>query len=286
MPNNITATVPQIWAKSMLKNFDKSIGMLQLTDRSYESEFANYGDTIHVPRMGDMSVGTYHINSSITFQDITTTDDTMVLNQSPYIAFRLDDIESAVSHANLAMKALERARSALEIHIDSHLLGVTAGFTHTIGSSASPIALSGINVINAFRDAGLKLDDANVQEGGRVAVVPPVVFDMLARYADSKNVDSSLSNIAKAQPYREIAGFKLYKTTNIAKVGSGATEHYVIPAFIEKLTLSHALRLNPKRVEKFRAENSFGDAMKMLAFYGSKVFEPTTGVRLFIRTTV
>jgi hypothetical protein len=285
MPNIITATVPQIWSKTFLKNFDKSTAMLQHADRSYETDFANYGDTVHVPRMGDLAVGNYHVNSSITFQDITTTDDTMVLNQTPYIAFRLDDIEKAVSHTDLAMRALERARTAMEIHIDSHLLGIIGSFTHTVGSAAAPIALSGQNVINAFRDAGLALDNANVQEGGRVAVVPPTIFDALARYADAKDVDSSLSNIAKAMPYREVAGFKLFKSTNIPKVGSGATEHFVIPAFIEKTTFSHALRLNPKRVEKFRAENSFGDALKMLAFYGSKVFEPTTGVRIFIRTT-
>lgn len=286
MPNIITPTVPRVWAKAMLKNFDKSTAMLQHADRSYESDLANYGDTIHVPRMGDMAVGNYHVNSSITFQDITTTDDTMVLNQSPYIAFRLDDLEKTVSHANLATKALDRARTAMEIHIDSHLLGLTTAFTHSVGSAGSPIALSGQNVINALRDANLKLDDANVTDSERVCIVPPTVFDQLARYADAKDVESSLSNIAKAKPYREVAGIKLYQSTNIPKVGSGATEHYVVPVFVSKVTFSHVLRLNPKRVEKFRAENTFGDAMKMLAFYGSKVFEPVTGVRVFIRTTV
>lgn len=281
MANNVTSTFPEVFTKIFLKNFDNSTCMVSKVNRRFESELANYGDTVHVDRMNDLSVGTYSTNGTITYQDLVTTQTSLILDQSPYIAFKLDDLEKAKSNKDLGAKAIERCKTAMELHIDAHLLGLVTDFTHTQGSTGTPITLSGTAIIEAYRDAAQTLDDANVQDSDRVSVVPPVIFKELAKYADGKDTDNSLSYIKDKEPFVEIAGVRLYKSTNMT-VTSG---YYTVPIFVNKVTIDHVLRLNPSKVEMMRLESTFGQGVRMLAFYGSKVFEPNTGLKMYVSST-
>ncbi len=279
MANNFDSTFPELWSTAFLKNFDNTKTMAKKVNSRFEAKLANYGDTVHADRINDLSVGTYSTNGTITYQDFTSTQDSLVLNQSPYIAFRLDDLEKAKTNKDLPKKMIERANVAMGLHIDSHLLGLVTDFTHTVGSTGTPIVLGGAEILAAFRLAARLLDDANVQEEGRCAIIPPKAFEQLAGYADSKDTDNSLTYIKDKEPFHEIAGIKVYKSTNMTVTGGS---YYTVPIFVEKQTIDHVLRLNPKKVETMRLESTFGQGFRMLAFYGSKVFEPNTGVKMYL----
>lgn len=282
MANDISSTFPEIWTKAFLKNFDNTKTMATKVNRRFEAVLANYGDTVRADRVNDLSVGSYSTNSTITYQDISSSHATLVLNQSPYVAFRLDDLEKAKSNKDFAKKTIERSNVAMGLHIDTHLLGLTTDFTHTIGSTGTPIALDGASILAAFRLATRTLDDANVQDEGRCAIVPPAVYEAIGNYSDTKEVDQSLTHMKDKEPFKMLSGFKLYKSTNMTVTGGS---YYTIPIFVSSVTIDHVLRLNPKKVETMRLESTFGQGFRMLAFYGSKVFEPNTGIKMYLASS-
>ena len=285
MANNVNVTFPELFTTVWLKNFDKSTGMVGKVNSRFEKELSKHGDTVHVDRIGDFSVGSYTVNGTIQYSNATVTQDSLVLNQTPYIATKLDDLDNAMSNKDLGAKFIERMMVAIRIHTDSHLLGQVANFTHLVGTVAAPTALTGAAVFAALRRAARVLDDANVQEEGRCMPVPPALYEVLGNFSDEKQTEFTMANIGKKELYREVAGIKLFKTTNLPIANNGTNDYFTLPLFIEKVTIDHVQRLNPKNVETLRLQSTFGKGMRMLLLYGTKTFEPNTGVRFHVRAT-
>lgn len=281
----VTTFIPELWSARLLYALEKAHVATNLVNRNYEGEISNHGDTVHINTIGAITVKSYTKNTDIDAPEtLTTTDQTLVIDQAKYFNFQVDDVDKVQAAGELVDTAMGRAAYALADVSDAYLLGVIAAGAaagNTIGSAAAPIALTASNVYGNIVKLKTKLDKANVPNTGRTIVVPPDVHSLLLlddRFAKSTATAGQEALINGL--VGRIAGFDVYMSNNV-KTGTGTdtgkTPYFEITAQITDAT-TYAEQII--KTEAYRMESRFADAVKGLHVYGAKVTDGTKIAKL------
>nr|DAF48678.1 MAG TPA: Major capsid protein [Siphoviridae sp. ctrCv3] len=276
----VTTFIPELWSARLLYALEKAHVATNLVNRNYEGEISNHGDTVHINTIGAITVKSYTKNTDIDAPEtLTTTDQTLVIDQAKYFNFQVDDVDKVQAAGELVDTAMGRAAYALADVSDAYLLGVIAAGAaagNTIGSAAAPVALTASNVYENIVKLKTKLDKANVPNTGRTIVVPPDVHSLLLlddRFAKSTATAGQEALINGL--VGRIAGFDVYMSNNV-KTGTGTdtgkTPYFEITAQITDAT-TYAEQII--KTEAYRMESRFADAVKGLHVYGAKVTDGT-----------
>lgn len=276
----VTTFIPELWSARLLYALEKAHVATNLVNRNYEGEISNHGDTVHINTIGAITVKSYTKNTDIDAPEtLTTTDQTLVIDQAKYFNFQVDDVDKVQSAGELVDTAMGRAAYALADVSDAYLLGVIAAGAsagNTIGSAAAPVAITASNVYENIVKLKTKLDKANVPNTGRTIVVPPDVHSLLLlddRFAKSTATAGQEALINGL--VGRIAGFDVYMSNNV-KTGTGTdtgkTPYFEITAQITDAT-TYAEQII--KTEAYRMESRFADAVKGLHVYGAKVTDGT-----------
>lgn len=272
----VTTFIPELWSARLLYALEKSHVATNLVNRNYEGVIANQGDTVHINSIGAITVKDYTKNTDIAAPDaLTTTDQTLVIDQCKYFNFQVDDVDKAQAAGDLIDTAMGRAAYALADTSDAFLLktiaaGAAAG--NTVGAASAPVALTKDNVYENIVKLRTKLDKANVPNTGRTLVVPPEVYALLLlddRFAKS-TATSGQDALLNGQVGR-VAGFTVFMSNNV-KTGTGTdtgkTPYFEITAQVETAA-TYAEQII--KTEGYRMESRFADGVKGLHVYGAKV---------------
>lgn len=281
----VTTFIPELWSARLLYALEKAHVATNLVNRNYEGEISNHGDTVHINTIGAITVKSYTKNTDIADPEVlSTTDQTLVIDQSKYFNFQVDDVDKVQAAGELVDTAMGRAAYALADVSDAYLLGVIAAGAaagNTIGSAAAPVALTASNVYENIVKLKTKLDKANVPNTGRTIVVPPDVHSLLLlddRFAKSTATAGQEALINGL--VGRIAGFDVYMSNNV-KTGTGTdtgkTPYFEITAQITDAT-TYAEQII--KTEAYRMEKRFADAVKGLHVYGAKVTDGTKIAKL------
>lgn len=281
----VTTFIPELWSARLLYALEKAHVATNLVNRNYEGEISNHGDTVHINTIGAITVKSYTKNTDIADPEVlSTTDQNLVIDQSKYFNFQVDDVDKVQAAGELVDTAMGRAAYALADVSDAYLLGVIAAGAaagNTIGSAAAPVALTASNVYENIVKLKTKLDKANVPNTGRTIVVPPDVHSLLLlddRFAKSTATAGQEALINGL--VGRIAGFDVYMSNNV-KTGTGTdtgkTPYFEITAQITDAT-TYAEQII--KTEAYRMEKRFADAVKGLHVYGAKVTDGTKIAKL------
>jgi len=210
---------PVIYSQKVQKAFRKTSVIEDVTNTDYMGEIANYGDSVRIIKEPEITVSDYKRGTTVSAQDLSDADFSLVVDQANYFMFKVDDIESAHSHVNFMDLATDRAAYRLSDVFDQEVLGYLSGFERNSGNTAW-IARSAANGTKADTAAGAdelllanKLDitdfggsdlggtaDADTHTltsiplaagGGSGAITSPLaVLNRMARKMDEANVDS------------------------------------------------------------------------------------------------
>ena len=276
----VTTFIPELWSARLLYALDKAHVATNLVNRNYEGVIANQGDTVHINSIGAVTVKDYTKNTDIADPEaLATTDQTLVIDQSKYFNFQVDDVDKVQAAGDLVDTAMSRAAYALADVSDAFLLktiaaGAAAG--NTIGSAAAPVALTASNVYEQIVALRTKLDKANVPASGRTIVVPPEVYALLLmddRFA--KSDAAAGQNALLNGEVGRVAGFTVFMSNNV-KTGvgtdTGKTPYFEITAQVESATTFAEQII---KTEAYRIEKRFADGVKGLHVYGAKVTDGT-----------
>ena len=119
---------PVIYSKQVQLAFRKASVCDAITNNDYFGEIANMGDTVKIIKEPEISVQAYLRGTTITQQDLTDNDFSLVVDKANYFAFKVDDIEEAHSHVNFQTLASDRAAFRLADQHDQEVLGYLAGY--------------------------------------------------------------------------------------------------------------------------------------------------------------
>jgi len=145
---------PVIYSKQVQLAFRKSSVVEDITNSDYFGEIANMGDSVKIIKEPEVSVQAYSRGTQITAQDLDDEDFTLVVDQSNYYAFKIDDIEAAHSHVNFMSLASDRAAYRLRDQYDQDVLGYLAGYQQSAKHGAPDTARSTSPGTNAISTAG------------------------------------------------------------------------------------------------------------------------------------
>ena len=287
---SVASFIPELWSARLLFNLEKNHVATNLVNREYEGQITQAGDTVHINSIGDITVGDYVKGTDIDVQDLDTTDQTLVIDQQKYFAFKVDDIDKVQGAGDLVDTAMGRASYSLADASDAYLLSTIADgadSANTIGTAASPITLTAENIYEKIVALRTKLDKANVPTTGRSIVIPPEAYALLLLDERFTKADAVAESTIVNGYVGKVAGFDVYESNNVkyTAVGTGASpkpENWSITAQVATAT-TYAEQI--VSTEAFRPEKSFSDGVKGLHVYGAKVTQPKQIAKMLVNFT-
>ncbi len=275
----ISNFIPTLWAGELLASLKKTQVYTQpgVVNRNYEGMIRQMGDTVKITSIGAISVSDYTVNTDMSAPGaLTDATRSLVIDQQKYWNFQIDDVDAAqVANAGgLRMEAMAEAAyairdaqdaflAALYADADSgNLIGTTAAPKTDLGDAGAPY--------DYLVDLSVILDESNVPSGQRWCVVPSWFHGLLlkdSRFVStgSAQAESRLANAVIGQA----AGFTILKSNNVPNT-TGA-KYRIMAGHPMAITFAEQLA----KVEAYRMELRFADAIKGLYLYGAKVIRPT-----------
>lgn len=271
----ITHFIPELWAASMLEQWNATNVWAGLTNREYEGTLAR-GNTVHITGVVPPTVKNYKtgVSGARTTEAEAISDTTidLVVDQEKATDFFVDDIDRAQAAGSLASYTTA-AGYAMAEDTDKFLanLAVTQG-TPLSGSAPT----TGDQAFDLIRDARKVLNKANVPSDGRITVVN-AEFEALLLGADSKLTQAQAVGDNPSQGLRNATIGNLLGSSVITSNHLPAVDH---PQFVMFSIRALAFVSQIDQVEAMRAQNKFADRLRALHVYGGKVIRPE-GVVVF-----
>jgi hypothetical protein len=215
----------------------------------------------------------------MTPEDVDDATRSLLLDQKQSFNFYLDDVEAAqaVNGGAILREAINRASYGLSNVMDTYALDVmwsnasASNPDHVIGETTVTTVAG---AYNHLVDCAVLLDEADIPQEERFAVVPPAFYALLLKDDRFVGAGDAVGAATRANGLvGEAAGLAIYRSNNLPTAASGtaSTNKGLIVGSRIATTLADQVR----KVEAYRVEKKFADGVKGLHVYGVKVTRPT-----------
>jgi N4-gp56 family major capsid protein len=271
----LTNFIPTIWSARLLANIHTALvfGQTGIVNRNYEGEISAYGDTVKINNIGAVSVFDYTRGVPMGEpEELTDAQRTLQITQSKAFHFFLDDIDKAQTNPAVMDSAMREAAYALAKQVDTFIstnlvANVAAG--NIVGTDVAPIVPTAATAYETLVDLSVKLDESDTPEQGRFVVVPPWFHGLMLK--DDRFVKGGTTRsdgvLANGQ-VGSAAGFNVLKSNTVPN--TTGTKYKIVAGVQEAYTFAEQI----SKVEAYRPEKRFADAMKGLHLYGGKAIRP------------
>ena len=268
--------LPQIWSARILAKLEKNLVFAQpgVLNRDYEGDIPADADRVHIHSFNDLTVSSYTKNSTtISYENLTDTRVTLLIDQAKYFAFKVDDIDTAQMRPEIIDAAADRAAYQLAEDADSYIAGLYSGAsTSAPDNTIETSQFTSTNVYQKLVELSVAMDAVNLPSGGRFVVVPPWVKGLLLQ--NSSFVTAAKPDAVLNGEIGQIAGIRILVSNNVKTTGTSPVVSHMMAGHPSALAYAEQI----VNVEGLRLEGSFADAVRGLHLYGAKVLD---GARLF-----
>ncbi len=287
---------PVIFSKKVMKLFTEATICNEITNNDFQGEITGKGDKVEI-RVAptSMNVNDYVINTDIIFETPGEEARELLIDQSKYVAFKLDEVDKIQSDIGLMNVFAERAANSLDIDTSRSVLstmglgagnvGLTAGKisnSFNLGVAGTPIQITAANALESIVDLGTVLDEADVPQEGRFIVLPAWFCNYLKK-GDLKRADvtGDSTGLIRTGLIGEIDTFKVYRSNLLKTVVDSninlPTAFHVVAGVTDATTFASQVT----KTETTPVENGFGEKWKSLLVYGKKVIQPEALAMLY-----
>lgn len=303
------AFIPTLWSGKLLAKFYSNTMLSEVTNTDYEGELKNQGDTIRIRLAPSITISNYTVGAGLGTAEVPTPIfQDMQIDKGMSFNVQVNDVLVQQSDMNLMNMFTEDAAKQLKIAIENEVFfrsfvtegpvaaneGATAGrisAAYNLGTDIAPVdQATPENVLKAILRMSTVLDEQNVPEDGRFLVISP--FDrhllMQSNIAQAYFTGDAQSTIRSGKigqldrftvyvsnllPKGE-AGKALVAGMSATSTGGAVTNAKARRTMIAgtKAAVSFAMTIN--KTEPLRNQTDFGDIVRGLAVYGSKVVKP------------
>ena len=293
--------MPSVFSKKVLNFFRKASVAEAITNTDYAGEIAAFGDSVKIIKEPVITVYQYERGADVTQTKLTDQETTLVVDTANAFKFIVDDIETAMSHVNFKEVASSSAAYSLRDAYDAGIIatlfaGVSAASpNHILGSDNATDLAAGTfdgtgnldigfgsnehDPIDVLSHMARLLDEQNVPEEGRWFLADPAFYEILVQSSSkllSVDYNAGQGSIRNGLVSTgKLRGFDMYKTNNIAAASNAAGK--VIAGHMSAAATAQAIT----STEVIRDPDSFGDIVRGLHVYGSKVLRPEALVSAF-----
>lgn len=262
----ISSFIPEVWSARLLDSLHGQLVFGGLCNRWYEGEIRQWGDTVHINSLQDITVRTYTPGEDIEDpEQLSGSGTTLTIDHAVYCNFFLSDVDAAQARADVMDAAMRGAARRLAEDTENYLLGVIrqgAGITGTVAAGA--------DLYEAILAIKTAMDLRHVPRHGRSLVVPPTVEAELLKDGRFETAGGALAEHALADgSVARAAGFDIYVSTDLTDELVALTDE-LVALTEEGVTFAQQIA----GMEAYRREKGFDDGVKALSLCGAKVLQP------------
>lgn len=264
-----------IWSKSIQKELKTITSLRNHCDFQYEKDTKNAKE-VKILSVTRPTIRTYSPGNALTLEGLSDGALTLELNQYRYFNFEVEDIDKAQSVPGLMEDASRQAALGLAEEGDKYVAslieaGVEAG-SNPLGQSATVISLSKSNAIGAVEDGFAYLYEKNCRVNDTFYLeVAPKVFTIYRQALTELSTDNP--EVLKKGAVGKInnAYVCIENLLPTGATGTGSDDIYYNVLRTDK-AIAFAEQIN--KVEAYRPESAFQDALKGLYVFGAKIVRP------------
>jgi len=287
---------PTIWSKLFLENLNKRHVHADVMNRDYEGEIKSAGDTVKISSIGRITVKAYTRNAGLggtaASPTIAGIDRPEVLegsslfltiSEGDYFNFGIDNVDEAQQQPKLMSKAMKEAAYAMANDVDlfcnsvlqTGVAGTADGNGNRLDARTLGTGAGDADAYETLVDLGVKLREADVY-GDYWAIVPPWFVGLLQKDVRFTNYGTSANRATLLNgDIGRAASFDIKESNNLSGATSGtlavANGVYTILAGVKDAA---TFAEQTDKIEAFKPEDGFNDAVKGLHLYGAKVTRP------------
>lgn len=265
--NTITNFQQTIWSKSILRSLEKITSLRNHCDFQYEKDSHNAKE-VKILSVNRPTIRTYVPGEALVRESAADSSQLLMLNQYRYFNFEVEDIVKAQSVPGLMEALTDEAGKGLAMEGDKYVADVVKAAVDAseIACSASDIALTASNAMSSVEDGFTVLyqNDCKVSDTFYLELAPKAFTtyrqqltelstnnpELLKKGAVGK-INNALVCIENLLPMSDTAYYNILRTSKAI-------------AFAEQI----------EKVEKYRPEDAFTDAVKGLYVFGAKIVRP------------
>lgn len=264
--NTVTQFQQTIWSKSILRSLDKITSLRNHCNFQYEKD-SEHAKEVKILSVNRPTIRTYVPGTALVRESSADSSQLMQLNQYRYFNFEVEDIVKAQSVPGLMEALTDEAGKGLALEGDKYVAEVVkAGVDDGEVTASEEIALTTSNAMASVEDgfATLYSKDCKVSDTFYLEVAPKVFTtyrqqltelstnnpEILKKGAVGK-VNNAFVCIENCLPESDTAYYNILRTDKAI-------------AFAEQI----------EKVEKYRPEDAFTDAVKGLYVFGAKIVRP------------
>jgi hypothetical protein len=270
----ITNFVPEIWAAQLQSSLKANLVFGGVANRNYEGELVRAGDTVNITSVNAPVISDYTKNGALAGPaTLTDTTRALTITEAKSFSFEIDDIDSrqAVSGGALMAEAAAEAAYALADLSDAYLAGVAEAGTLAGNKLAARYVSTSAEALQGIIDLMVVLNDSSVPSNGRYVIVPSWYYALLVASPSFLDASQAASSTAlRNGTVGHAFGFDVLVSTNTVTADTD-TDNVLQAGYPGAVTFAQ----NIAKVEAFRPEASFSDALKGLSVYGALVTRPS-----------
>lgn len=260
--------VPEVWSQNLNVRFRKMRVFSALTNSDYEGEIANQGDKVRITRPGTIDVFDYD-GTEFNFQQPDSDQQQLVIDQAKAFAFTVDDVDKVQANVNLVETYVEEAGDRQADVADRFVANLYPGVA--AGNVVEGGVITKENIYSIFVQAGKRLDDQNVPQSGRRAVISSFMYALLKESPQFIKASELGDRVVQSGMLGMVAGFEVFMSNNV-QIASDGTDDVEHNLFGHPAAITFANQFTS--VEAVRPDRLFADGIKGLNLYGARVIRP------------
>ena len=258
----ITNFIPQVWSARLQENLHNALVFGTLCNRNYEGDIAQWGDTVHINALNDITVRVYDPARDLDEpEQLSGSSTTLTIDHGAYYNFFINDVDAAQSNVDLMDAAMRNAAYQLASDAETYILQTIRSESSIKNSVSMPTVENG-KLYELLLDIKTSFDTAGVPRHDRKLVIPPSLEAMLLM--DNRFITGSAAaatNLAEGSIARAV-GFDIYVSNEL--------DDEIVAMIPDAVTFANQIT----KVEAYRPEKGFSDGLKGLCLSGAKVLIP------------
>ena len=265
-----------IWSKAIQKDLETITSLRNHCDFQYEKDSKNAKE-IKILGVTRPTIRTYVSGTALTRESVVDTSQTLQINQYKYFNFEVEDIDKAQSVPGLLEATIHEASLGLAEEGDKYVASIIETATEDgvapLPQSGSVISLTKANAMASVEDGFATLYGNNVKVNEMLYLeVAPAVF-VLYRQALTE-LSTNNPEILKKGAVGKInnAYVCVENLLPTGKTGTGSTDNVYYNILRTPKAIAFVEQID--KVEAYRPEDAFTDAVKGLYVFGAKIVRP------------
>lgn len=136
MSNDVSSLIRQKWAKTVQAELEESLICMDLANTQFKEDLKD-GTTVNFPSVGRMAIGSYTKYTNVTAQDIKTSNETLVINQTPMVMFSYDEVDAIENYIDVVSVQMSRNVFTLKQYIEGKFFAEYANATYNSGTAVA-----------------------------------------------------------------------------------------------------------------------------------------------------